>query len=103
MATINFDVLDAAFNDRLIPKRLTPNEMHYLNNSVLTANEVYWTIAEDEGLDFEQLESRLRLSKNTLKMYTRWMLDKRIIYAELEGSGGKYIFYLEHTTARGRR
>jgi hypothetical protein len=93
VATINLEILEAAAKDGLLPKKLTPTERLYLHSSVKTANQVYWAIADvnTTGLDSEQLIRAVRLSKNTLFEYTRWLESKKFIRNASEGKKNLYL------------
>ncbi len=79
MATLSLHILNAARHDNFIPLRLSPAQMLYLESSVSTANQIYWAIADSDGLDSDQLQSRLGLNKNTLAQYCRWLEDSGLI------------------------
>ena len=94
MATISYGILEAAHEDGLLPKRLTKNQVTYLHDSVLTANKIYWAIADaEQGLDLEQLCNVAKKHENTLKQYCRWLMTKNLVYAEEYGLGGKYVYF----------
>lgn len=92
MASINLEILKAAHADGLLPKRLSRNQSLYLHPSVLRANQIYWAIAEGEGVNFEQLEKSLGLHPETLKQFCRWMIKQEILYAE-EFENRKYVMF----------
>lgn len=87
MATLNTAILAAAHADRLLPSPLTTAQALYLHPTVVTANKIYWAIAEsgDRGLDLLQLQAAIGIHYNTLTQFTRWMVQQKLIYIELEG------------------
>lgn len=93
MATIDTDILEAALADGLIPKRLTVRQKRYLHRSVLSANSIYWAIANEDGLEVEQLVSRLNLAANTIKIYCRWMISNNLLETEEERETGKICYF----------
>lgn len=98
MATLNLEILATAHADGLLPKRLTQHQTLYLRESVMTANKIYWAIASSEmGLNLEQLQNAVamptKIHLNTLTQFTRWMISKKLIYAEGYGLGGKQIYF----------
>lgn len=102
MATINLEILEAAYKDGLLPKRLSAAQKLYLHSSVQTANHIYWTIAQAEnGLDSEQLQKAINLSLNTLFQYTRWLQGKRLILNEApENRKNLYFAARKHMIVR---
>lgn len=96
MATLNTDILDAAFADGLIPKKISSQQRLYLHSSVIMVNLVYKLIAEQtDGLDSEQLTKRLKIHSNTLFHYTRWLEDKKLILNEGRGNK-KNLYFVSH-------
>lgn len=103
MATLNTAILAAAHADGLLPKRLTANQVQYLHPTVLTANRIYWSIAAvDLGLNLEQLQKQTEVHYNTLAQFTRFMVDRRLIYTESAGMNGQNIYFTQkrHKVAR---
>jgi response regulator of citrate/malate metabolism len=84
MATLNFDILNAAHEDRLIGIQPTKRQLLYLENSVLTANRILMAIEVMEEATSEQLEKVLMLSRNTLNMYLRWAEKRGYISHRLD-------------------
>lgn len=93
MATLDLNILDAAHKDGLLPKRLSATQQLYLYPSVLTANQIYWHIVGEEGLDVEQLKHRTGLHENTVKQFCRWLASKELIYSETYGSTRRFMFF----------
>ncbi len=83
MASIQKSILQSALEDGLIPKRLTPNQVEYLHPTVITANRLYWAIADaDDEIDYEQLAHRTGLAINTVRQFCGWMTKTKLIKSE---------------------
>lgn len=94
MATLNTEILAAAHADGLLPKRLTANQALYLHSTILSANKIYWSIADaEQGLNLEQLHKATGVHSNTLTQFTRWMMAQQLLYAEEYGHGGQYVYF----------
>jgi hypothetical protein len=87
MATLNASILAAAHADRLLPSPLTTSQSLYLHPTVVTANKIYWAIADsgDRGLDLLQLQQVTGIHYNTLTQFCRWMVEQSLLYIETEG------------------
>ncbi len=104
MATLDKNILRAAFEDGLIPKRLTANQGAYLHQSVKTVNNLYWLIAgSEQGLDREQIEKATGLAANTVKQYCRWLIAQSLLYAEEYGHGGRYVYFTKKKHLSSKR
>jgi hypothetical protein len=87
VATLNVQILEAALEDGLITRRLKATQELYIHSSAKTANQIYWAVADSEqGLDSEQLQRSIKVNRNTLFEYTRWMQSKRLIINETGGN-----------------
>ena len=88
MASVNLAILDAAYEDGFI-RSINSKEILYLHPSVVTANEIFVVLGQDP-LDIQQILYRIKLSENTLKIYLRWLHEKRLIRIEQDGSANLY-------------
>ena len=101
MATLKLEILAAAHKDGLLPKRLTANQKLYLHSTVITANAIYWEIANaQDGLDMEQLEKKTEIHFNTLLQFCRWFRSKELIECEKSGAHLVYFTKRRHLVAR---
>lgn len=80
MAQINFEMLDAAFNDGWFDRPIGERQRLYLRQSIITAHDLVILIkASIDGLSAEQLTNRSQLNHQTCLQYCRWLAEKGLI------------------------
>lgn len=79
MATINLSVLEAALSDGKITGILSIAQKQYFHPSVVTANEILAIIKAWDKVDASQIAYRLKINKETIFQYTRWLQEAKLI------------------------
>lgn len=81
MAQINYSVLEMAFDDGLFfGDHIRP----YYNSSILTCHKILNFIKKRENSTNNQICERLGLAVNTVRQYTHWLENKKMIYGVFE-------------------
>lgn len=94
MATLNYAILNAAFEDGLIGIDLTTNQRYYLERSVLTANLFLAIIRSKSECSLAEIVGSTDYHENTCKQYLRWLAKHKfikIIAHEIEAKDGRII------------
>ena len=94
MATINKAVLQDAHRDGMLKAQAS---ISYLHSSVNTCNCILAALqkAGKSGLDVGQLVHRVDIASESVKIFTRELVDLGLIRIEISGPGGKNIYFLE--------
>jgi predicted transcriptional regulator len=90
MATVSFDILEAAHLDGFIGIKLSKNERLYLERSVITVNEIIAVVRQRKEATVEQIQQDLSMNKNTLNIYLRWLVKKNYLFSEKDQSSKIY-------------
>jgi hypothetical protein len=81
MAQLDIEIIEAAYQLKLIPKTLTDAERLVYAMCALTAN------------DSEHTSKEVNLHPNTVKLYCRWLRSKNLLTWINEGQGNKIIYF----------
>jgi transcription initiation factor IIE alpha subunit len=84
MATIDLDILDAAYEDGVFKKPLTDRQNRYVRASVMSAWEIIKIIQSrlEMGIEGGAIAQEMGMHYNTVKYYLRWMVEKKLIEFE---------------------
>lgn len=104
MAEINLDILDAAFTDGFFKKPLTQRQKLYFSPSVSTAWDVLGLVGDraENGVVVEAIAQIVKLNKNTVRIYCRWLREKGLIESSLSGGRGGVLAYFLTSKAKNQ-
>jgi hypothetical protein len=96
MASISLHILEKGFDDGWFSVELTENEKAYTASSILTVWEILDVIKErgSLGIDTMSIAESVGLHRNTVAIYLRWIVDKKLVTVEREKvPGAKHLYY----------
>ena len=84
MATTNFEILEASYDDGAFKKR--PNDLQriYFRASTITAWEIIEVIESraELGVTGEAIALQMGCNYNTVNVFLRWLVDKKMVEFE---------------------
>lgn len=81
MANLDLKVLEAALSDRVFDQPLRDSQKLYYSNSISTAWRILQVIEDrsELGIQSDAIAVHLKMNRNTVKMYLRWLEAKKLI------------------------
>jgi hypothetical protein len=96
MASIDTEILDAAFREGLFAEPLNKDQLRIVLPSIVTAWDIIEAIGKkgSDGISVAALSADTRIHANTVKIYCRWLREAKLIDCSVDpGSQGSALIY----------